>query len=74
MVPTDNKIEEKEEKRVPKTKLMVLKETNKKDPKHSKEGEKDTIYWSEGYKNRKKKVYKGFICDIVLRIHVCAIC
>lgn len=44
MVPTDNKIEEKEEKRVPKTKLMVLKETNKKDPKRSKEGEKDTIY------------------------------
>ena len=44
MVPTDNKIEEKEEKRVPKTKLMVLKETNKKDSKRSKEGEKDTIY------------------------------
>lgn len=43
-VPTDNKIEEKEEKLVPKTKLVVLKQTNKKDPKRSKEGEKDMVY------------------------------
>ena len=55
MVPTDNKIEQKEEKQVPKTKLVVLKQTNKKDTECSKEGEKDMVYWSEIYKNRTKK-------------------
>lgn len=74
MVPTDNKIEEKEEKQVPKTKLVVLKQTNKKTQNVQKKEKRIWYIEVKFIKIGKRKVYKGFICDIALRIHVCAMC
>ena len=73
MVPTDNKIEQKEEKQVPKTKLVILKQTKKTQNVQKKE---KRIWYIEVkfIKIGQRKVYKGFICDMVLRIHVCAMC